>query len=78
MVARREDRVNRSDLELFEDNIVEGYNAGSTLKTLATLYNCSSGLIRTILLENGVVLRSRGRQRHTLAQQILEVREVTI
>jgi hypothetical protein len=43
--------------------IIRGYGQGQSLRYLAEVYNTSAGSIRTLLIEEGVVLRGRGRQR---------------
>jgi len=42
--------------------IVAGYNAGATLRELATLYETSTGSIRSLLIEEGVEMRKVGRR----------------
>jgi len=41
--------------------IVEGYNAGDTLRHLAQVYETSTGSIRALLIEEGVQMRKVGR-----------------
>lgn len=53
--------VKKTYLISMATNIVEGYNAGQTLRWLATMYNTSTGSIRTLLLEEGVTMRKPGR-----------------
>lgn len=43
--------------------IVAGYLQGQALRYLAEIYNTSAGSIRTLLIEEGVTLRPRGRQK---------------
>jgi hypothetical protein len=43
--------------------IKEGYESGSTIKELSGSYNASPGSIRNFLIEEGVILRSRGRRK---------------
>lgn len=43
------------------ENIVDGYNSGQTLRWLASMYNTSTGSIRTLLIHEGVTLRKPGR-----------------
>lgn len=43
--------------------IVQGYEQGQSLRYLAEIYLTSAGSIRTLLIEEGVALRGRGRQR---------------
>jgi hypothetical protein len=41
--------------------IVDGYHAGCTLRYLAKIYETSLGSIRTLLIEEGAVMRKPGR-----------------
>jgi hypothetical protein len=43
--------------------IKAGYAQGQSLRYLAEVYNTSAGSIRALLIEEGVELRARGRQR---------------
>jgi len=43
--------------------IIAGYKQGQSLRYLAEIYITSAGSIRTLLIEEGVELRPRGRQR---------------
>ena len=44
--------------------IVQGYlDQGKSLRYLADIYDTSAGSIRTLLIEEGIELRGRGRQR---------------
>lgn len=43
--------------------IVGGYSQGQSLRYLAEIYDTSAGSIRTLLIETGVELRPRGRQK---------------
>ena len=43
--------------------IVGGYAQGQSLRYLAEIYETSAGSIRTLLIEEGIELRPRGRQR---------------
>lgn len=44
--------------------IVQGYlDQGQSLRYLAEIYDTSAGSIRTLLIEEGIELRGRGRQR---------------
>ena len=58
-------RITSTKQRLLQDAeyIVAGYLQGQALRYLAEVYDTSSGSIRTLLLEEGVALRARGRQR---------------
>ncbi len=43
--------------------VVEGYIQGQSLRYLAEIYDTSAGSIRTLLIEYGITLRPRGRQK---------------
>ena len=46
-----------------KDNIIEAYQKGGSLKQVASWYKVSPNAIRTILVEEGVQLKPRGRQK---------------
>jgi transposase len=53
-------------LEPFADAVVEAYtNGGRTLQQVATVYNCSIGTVRKLLLKRGVARRPVGRKKNT-------------
>ncbi len=58
-------RITPTKQRLLQDAeyIIGGYAQGQSLRYLAEIYNTSSGSIRTLLIETGVELRPRGRQR---------------
>ena len=43
--------------------IIGGYQQGSSIRYRAEIYTTSAGSIRTLLLEQGIELRPRGRQK---------------
>ena len=43
--------------------IIQGYRQGQSLRYFAEIYLTSAGSIRTLLIEEGVELRARGRKR---------------
>lgn len=45
------------------EQIKLGYTQGQSLRYLADIYETSAGSIRTLLIEEGVELRGRGRQK---------------
>lgn len=45
------------------EQIKLGYAQGQSLRYLADIYETSAGSIRTLLIEEGVELRGRGRQK---------------
>ena len=48
-------------LALVEPQVITAYKNGVSLKTLATMYECSVGTIRNTLLRNEVKMRPQGR-----------------
>jgi len=52
--------IDAAELRLYAPRIVDGYEQGLTLRSLAKLYGVSHGTIRNILIENGVTLRDKG------------------
>lgn len=60
-MSRRISNKKRELLQL-KNNIIEAYYNGGSLKQVALWYNTSSSAIRTLLVEEGVELRSQGRQ----------------
>ncbi len=59
---RRISNKKRALLQL-KDNIIEAYLNGGSLKQVASWYETSASAIRTLLVEEGVTLRSQGRQK---------------
>lgn len=55
--------VNKRWLIQNAEYITAGYHQGQSLRYLANVYATSAGSIRTLLLEEGVELRPRGRQK---------------
>ena len=51
-----------SKLAMVRDQVVEAYNRGATLIELGKAHEVSPGTVRNVLLEEGVEMRSRGRQ----------------
>jgi hypothetical protein len=61
-MARRISNKKRQLLQL-KDNIIGAYQGGGSLKDVAEWYDTSASAIRTLLVEEGVTLRSQGRQK---------------
>jgi len=59
----------RQTLTAVKQYLVDGYNAGSSLKELAQAYNTCAGTIRNFLIAEGVTLRSRGRRKNVVVEQ---------
>jgi len=55
--------VEKRKLLQSKEQIILGYSQGQSLRYLANIYESSTGSIRTLLIEEGVSLRPRGRQK---------------
>lgn len=55
-------RVLGTDRERMAAQLAEGYNAGMSIRELATEHQRSYGFIHRVLLEAGTALRGRGTQ----------------
>lgn len=53
----------KSKLTLAQDQILEAYRNGATLREIADVHDVSSGTVRNKLIELGADLRKRGRRR---------------
>ena len=53
----------KSKLTLAQDQILEAYRNGATLREIAEVHGVSSGTVRNKLIEVGADLRKRGRRR---------------
>jgi transposase-like protein len=53
----------KSKLTLAQDQILEAYRNGATLREIAEVHGVSSGTVRNKLIELGADLRKRGRRR---------------
>jgi len=56
-------------LEYLSETIVEAYNNGMTLQHIASLYDCSQGTIRNLLISNDVPRRKRGRKQNAQEEE---------
>jgi hypothetical protein len=58
-------RISNKKRQLLQnkDNIVGAYQGGGSLKDVAGWFDTSASAIRTLLIEEGVELRSQGRQK---------------
>jgi len=61
-MGRRISNKKRALLQLREQ-IIESYQGGGSLKDVAGWFDTSVSAIRTLLVEEGVKLRSQGRQK---------------
>ena len=61
-MSRRISNKKRELLQL-KDNIIGAYQGGGSLKDVADWFETSASAIRTLLIEEGVELRSQGRQK---------------
>ena len=52
----------KSKLTLAQDQILEAYRNGATLREIAEVHGVSSGTVRNKLIELGADLRKRGRR----------------
>ena len=55
--------VEKRKLLQSKEQIILGYSQGQSLRYLADVYESSTGSVRTLLIEEGVALRPRGRQK---------------
>ena len=46
-----------------QEQVVEAYRNGATLRDIGDVYNCSPGTVRNVLIEAGEPLRPRGRRK---------------
>lgn len=51
--------------EHLEPQVATNYEAGVTIRELGSIYNCSPGTIRNVLIRRGVALRRPGRRAST-------------
>ncbi len=56
-----------------EPQVASSYEAGVTIRELGTIYSCSPGTIRNILVRRGVALRRPGRRASTGADRSVAV-----
>jgi hypothetical protein len=61
-MARRISNKKRALLQV-KEQIIGAYQGGGSLKDVADWFGTSSSAIRTLLVEEGVPLRSQGRQK---------------
>lgn len=53
----------KNKLAAHRDEVAEAYRNGATLRQIGDVHGVSSGTVRNALIEQGVSLRARGRQR---------------
>jgi hypothetical protein len=61
-MSRRISNKKRQLLQL-KDNIIGAYQGGGSLKQVAEWFDTSASAIRILLVEEGIPLRSQGRQK---------------
>ncbi len=61
-MSRRISNKKRQLLQL-KDNIIRAYQGGGSLKEVALWFDTSASTIRILLVEEGIKLRSQGRQK---------------
>jgi len=63
----------------YRDQIKGAYMNGATLKEIAVVHGVSQGTVRNCLIEMGVEMRSRGRQRRSNInnEEVLPVDDLT-
>ncbi|KKN92424.1 hypothetical protein LCGC14_0209150 [marine sediment metagenome] len=61
-MSRRISNKKRQLLQL-KDNIIGAYQGGGSLKEVAEWFDTSASTIRILLVEEGIKLRSQGRQK---------------
>jgi hypothetical protein len=65
-IARTKKRLSDEDArQSLREELKAAYEAGASIRDLATSQKLAFGTVRTLLLEAGVTLRSRGGPNHT-------------